>query len=398
MYNLFRLFLEFETKAVLVSKERTENLTIKLLNLKRHWPFVTAREIAACVGSIVSMRTVLLDDSLFYTRFLQHIVNFRNLNEIPWNKIFNVTIVPMHEKALQELHFLLENFEDLNVRSFSPTPFSETIKVFGDASNKGLGGYFDIEGKRIPYGRNLEEFEIAKSSTYRELLCLKYAVENLPADLKCSDILYITDSQTCETIIRKGSSKVDLHVLAKEILDSVKLRGLKVVVAWVPRLHNSVADMYSNLIDYDDWSLSDDLFRKIVTLTSFNFDLDVFANHNNSRCEKFYSRFYCKNTAGINSLKFSWNSNTVWAVPPPRIAHLALMHMVKCRSKGVFVVPRWEGQGYWALLKSDYFQRFVKKQVDFPGRKYIIPGSSGNEVFQDFNGILSVFVIDCFKL
>ena len=59
------------------------------------------------------------------------------------------------------------------------------------------------------------------------------------------------------------------------------------------------------------------------------------------------------------------------------------------------MVPRWEAQGYWALLNSDYFQRFVKKQIDFPGRKYIIPGSSGNEVFRDFNGILSVFVIDC---
>ena len=62
---------------------------------------------------------------------------------------------------------------------------------------------------------------------------------------------------------------------------------------------------------------------------------------------------------------------------------------------GVIILPKWIGQGYWALLNSDFFQKYVIKVVHFPGQRYIIPGVSGNMVFKDFRGILSVYVIDC---
>ena len=62
------------------------------------------------------------------------------------------------------------------------------------------------------------------------------------------------------------------------------------------------------------------------------------------------------------------------------------------RCKGVIIVPRWEGQGFWVLLMSDYMCTFIKRVIDFPGYKYVVPGTSGNSVFNNFNGILEKFI------
>ena len=387
-------FWNFSDKCVSVSQQRSEKINKRLLDVKKCWPKVTARKIAGIVGSIVSMSLVLQDRAIFYSRFLQNLVIHRENCDIPWDTVFNVTEVDCHKEALDDLFYLLENFESLNHRSFLQKPFKDYIRIFGDASNKGLGGYMDFQGSILPFCKTLTEFEKMQSSTYRELLAVKYAIETFSLTIRNKNVLYITDSQTTERIMRRGSIKTELHSIAKEVLESVSCNEAELAVAWVPRLHNSIADLYSNVIDYDDWSITTELFDKISKFTGFKFDVDVFATNVNAKCESFYSRFYCKGTKGIDSFNFPW-MGTVWAVPPPRQGTKTVMHFVKSGCTGVIILPKWIGQGYWALLNSDFFQKYVIKVVHFPGQRYIIPGVSGNMVFKDFRGILSVYVIDC---
>ena len=160
--------------------------------------------------------------------------------------------------------------------------------------------------------------------------------------------------------MRKGSMRIELHSLARKITKSINHCDSVLNVAWVPRLHNSIADMYSNFCDYDDWAITTDLYQKIRIITKFDFDLDVFANNLNKKCEKFYSRFYFQGTSGVNSLVLPWEG-IIWAVPPPRLAVRAIQYFVVNRCKGVIIVPRWEGQGFWGLLMSDYMCTFKKK-------------------------------------
>ena len=387
-------YWNFEKRFVSVSAERVRKLFCRLFAFKRSYPICTARSIAGIVGSVVSMGLVLGDKGLFLCRFLQCLVNFRNLYEFPWAKIYDFSVVKGFARAQDEVEYLIENFETLNLRLFEENTPEFQIQIFGDAGESKIGGIFKENGKTFPFSQSLPPHLIGTSSTLRELYCVKHSMELFRDQLSNKCVLYITDSQCTEIIVRKGSVKFDLHCMAKEIMNASDNLNCTFKVAWVPRVFNSIADHYSKVTDNDDWTLTTALFEKISRASKLEFDLDCFASYKNRKCKMFYSRLYDKDTSGIDALNFCWRGYIVWVCPPPRIALKVLVHFWKSGAKGAFIVPKWTGQAYWALIHSDIFQKCMLHKWEFHGKKYIIPGDSGNNVFKNFKGILSVFVLD----
>ena len=97
-------------------------------------PFSTSNSamIAGIVGSVVSMGLVLGDRGLFLCRFLQCLVNFRNLHEIPWAKSYDFSVVKGFARAREECDYLIENFETLNLRWFEENTPNFQIQIFGE--------------------------------------------------------------------------------------------------------------------------------------------------------------------------------------------------------------------------------------------------------------------------
>ena len=62
--------------------------------------------------------------------------------------------------------------------------------------------------------RMFTELERAESSTYRELVAIKFALESFEPILQQSRVKWFTDSQVAAKIIQVGSMKFDLHQLA----------------------------------------------------------------------------------------------------------------------------------------------------------------------------------------
>ena len=62
-----------------------------------------------------------------------------------------------------------------------------------------------------------ESSECSKSSTWRELAAIVFALESFGLILEGSLVKWFTDSQTAARIIEVGSMKFDLHRLAKKI-------------------------------------------------------------------------------------------------------------------------------------------------------------------------------------
>ena len=305
-----------------------------------------------------------------------------------------MTLVNGCEHASNEVDYFIENFEQLNERFFVEKVPSYRLEIYGDASEVKAGGFLKHEGVKIPFSKYLPPEMLGESSTLRELYCLSLAIRLFDGSLKGETVLYVTDSQCTEIIMSKGSTKFKLHKLAAEIHQFCIIMNIKLIVAWVPRNHNAIADFYSKLEDFDDWALSDEFFQKVSTFSKCNFTLDCFASSENAKCHRYYSRWYDFDTLGVDSLKFSWEGEIVWVVAPPRIAVKALLHFQMCGCRGVFVLPRWTGQGYWALLQSEEFVKNTVSQFHFVGKKYILPGKSGNSAFKDFKGLLSVFLLD----
>ena len=62
-------------------------------------------------------------------------------------------------------------------------------------------------------------------------------------------------------------------------------------IQWIPRSLNEKADYLSKIIDYDDWEITPQLFRLLEEKFGPH-TVDCFADYNNCKVQKFYSRFW----------------------------------------------------------------------------------------------------------
>ena len=91
--------------------------------------------------------------------------------------------------------------------------------------------------------------------------------------------------------------------------------------AWVNREANTFADKMSKIEDSDNWQIDDELYSKIVILSKYKFTVDLFASDENCKVKRFYSRFECPNTRGVDCFNFSWKNEVVYACPPPPLCN-----------------------------------------------------------------------------
>ena len=69
---------------------------------------------------------------------------------------------------------------------------------------------------------------------------------------------------------------------------------------WVPREQISDVDSLSRLIDYDDWETTPYFFHVLQEKWG-KFSLDCFADSDNAKTLKFYSKFLCPRTSGVDA-------------------------------------------------------------------------------------------------
>ena len=101
------------------------------------------------------------------------------------------------------------------------------------------------------------------------------------------------------SIIRAGSVKWgELQDLAMDIFNMCLRNSIYLEVEWVPREKNQVADFYSKVFDYDDWSVSDRYFNYFNKIWG-SFSCDVFADSNNFKVQNFCSPYWCPEHQGL---------------------------------------------------------------------------------------------------
>ena len=369
---------------VSVSKKRTDKLFWKLSEFEKGLPIVTARRAASIVGSVISMMLVLGEKGLLFTRYLQNVINFRNWEEISWDSRIHIYNLDFGHKAVEEVKFLKENFNEMNIRSFE-TKIVNRKCLFGDAGEKAVGGFLWENRIPLPFHMKLPEELIGSSSTERELFSVLNALESFKNSIKGSKIVYITDSQSCESICRKGSSKMNLHTYAEKIQKFCLANKIDFAIAWVNRTQNQEADFMSKIVDSDGWSIKCEFFDRIKKLTSLVFTLDAFASNENRKCDRFYSRFMCPNSLGVNALLFSWQTEIVWACPPPVMATKVLWKFYNDKCKGVIVFPDWHSSCIWPVLNNDFFKNYIINSWVFPG-KVCLNDSNIGLFGKNFNG------------
>ena len=122
---------------------------------------------------------------------------------------------------------------------------------FSDASNVACGAY--LVGTDEVSHRMRSPCEAEKSSTWRELKAVHFALTSFKDSVQGKSVKWHSDNQGAVRIVDIGSPNAELHSIALDFFDFCRNFNVRFVPQWVPRELNACADVISNIIDFDDW-------------------------------------------------------------------------------------------------------------------------------------------------
>ncbi len=190
-----------------------------------------------------------------------------------------------------------------------------------------------------------------RSSTWREAKTIESGLDAFKERLRGSMVLWYSDNMATTSLARKGSMKRDLNPIAENITDICEQSDIDLQVKWLRRNKNMIADKLSRFIDLDDWGISPHLLERLQN-TWCTADVDRFATEKNAKLKCYISHFNCPGTEAIDSFVQNWAGVVNLLVPPPQLNPQTLQHLVKCRAKGILVVPFWKANKFWPFLFS----------------------------------------------
>ena len=187
------------------------------------------------------------------------------------------------------------------------------------------------------------------SSTFRELLAVKYSLQSLSASFANESIRVYVDIFSASRILTVVSAKIHLQALALKMFQICLNNNIRLLPTWVPRELNYVADYYSKLRDTDDWSIDNRSFE------NFNkrygpFTIDRFAENLNTKLPNFNSKFYCPQTSAVDAFTEDWSEENNWICPHVSLIGSVFRHMQLCKAHGTILLPVWQSAYFWPFL------------------------------------------------
>ena len=134
-----------------------------------------------------------------------------------------------------------------------------SIRMASDASASRWGGHTMEDAPQ--YAREyFSEEESAQSSTYRELLGVFRCLQSMVHLCEGKFLVFNAGAHNLLWVVNRGSPRLLLNELARELFWFCLERRLILMIEWVSREENSLADELSKLIILDDWMLKRVLF------------------------------------------------------------------------------------------------------------------------------------------
>ena len=153
--------------------------------------------------------------------------------------------------------------------------------------------------------------EAEKSSTWRELKAVHFALTSFKNSVQGKTVKWHSDNQGAVRIVDIGSPNTELHSI--DIFDFCRKFNVRFVSQWVPRELNTCADDISNIIDFDDWYTTHGFFAHLDHIWGPH-TVDGFANALNAHLPRFNSRFRVPGTEAVDAFSVSWAADNNWLV------------------------------------------------------------------------------------
>ena len=154
-----------------------------------------------------------------------------------------------------------------------------------------------------------------KSSTWRELKAVHFALTSFKNSVQGKSVKWHSDNQGAVLIVDIGSPNTELHSIALDIFDFLRNFNVRFVSQWAPRELNTCADDISNIIDFDDWYTTQGFFAHLDQIWGPH-TVDRFIKALNADLPRFNSRFGVLGTEAVDAFSVSWAAENNWLVPP----------------------------------------------------------------------------------
>ena len=322
--------------SVAATDKRIESLLGDINDLLRDSHLsVHVKRIAKVAGKIISLTNCVGNVTRLMSRNLYSLINSTST----WfDHVF------LSDAVVMELKFWQENVCKCNGIPIWPVKAKPTRIVYSDASSVGCGSVIAVEGK--VFQQNWSEAESRESSTFRELKAVSMSLDSLVEELKFQTVSWFTDNQNVVSIVNKGSKIPELQSISLKIFQKCMLNGITIDVHWIPRDHNCVADEISKMIDYDDYTINDDIFAFLDNAWGPH-TIDRFACHYNKKLVLFNSKFFQPGTSGINAFSQDWAFVNNWLCPPTYLTIKVVNQLKNCKAAGTLIVPLWRSAHFW---------------------------------------------------
>lgn len=211
------------------------------------------------------------------------------------------------------------------------------------------------------------------SSTYREVMAMRIGIEVLAEQaahlVKGRRVQYRCDSQAATAAVNRMAGNPRVFEEVRRLWVLCKDLDCELEVVWYRRSEpdQQEADRLSKLTDNSQWLLNADVFLSLETklweLTGTadaqgrrrggrRLTIDLFADDECTKVEgKFFSRWYCPGTAGVNSFSQRWDR--YWDAVQGWRRHMGfcngpfdfmpeILHkVIEERADVVLIYPRW---------------------------------------------------------
>ena len=268
------------------------------------------------------------------------------------------------DDCLSEIFFWKNNIVSLNTRAILPYN-APLLFSYSDASNVACGAF--VVGTNEVSHRMWTACEAVKSSTWRELKAIQFALSAFKDSVRDKCIKWHSDSQGAVRVVEIGSPSAELHSIALDIFYFCRTYNITLIPQWVPRELNACADAISHIVDFDDWYTTPEFFTHLDRLWGPH-TVDRFANAANAHLPRFNSRFRVPGTEAVDAFSISWYGENNWLVPPVHCITRVVPHLLVCGAVGTLVFPYWSSNVFWPFLFANaiQFQPYVLEYIHFP--------------------------------
>ncbi len=97
------------------------------------------------------------------------------------------------------------------------------------------------------------------------------------------------DAQNLLGIVNRGSSRLPINDLARELFWFCLRHRITISVEWVPREENAFADEISKMLIPEDWMLLSRSWFQFLDYRWGPHTVDLFASNANNHCARFFS-------------------------------------------------------------------------------------------------------------